>query len=229
MRPSSIPLLAAALLPSTGCCSLARLFCGPDKTPWVSVDHSDPKLAVRTLLEALRRDDPQRVYDSLSSDHRRRLGLDSAKIHLAWARVREQYPYLHVAGYADVPDPVMLGPDAARVELSIAGEPVSVQLVRTTQWFVHYRLPAFDQAAPQRVDPRRLGELVRPGNYVQRPAELFRLTPHDSDQKSTLELRRIEFLHPGLDEVPEESIEAAGMRREWKVDAIARLELPAAP
>lgn len=62
-----LPLAAVALLlPLSGCCSLSRLFCGPDKSPWVPIDYSTPEATVRVLLEAIRRDEPSVVYESLA-------------------------------------------------------------------------------------------------------------------------------------------------------------------
>ena len=212
MRPSTIPLLSALLLPASGCCSFARFFCGPDRSEWVSVDHSTPERAVRTLLEALRRDAPEVVYDTFSSDHRRRLGLDRAKTLLVWETVREQYPWLHVAGYAEVPAAVRTGPDTARVELVVEGQPVVVDLVRTLQWFVHYRRPN--------------GTLGDPGEYVVRAGDLVTLTADPDEQRSTLVLRPLVFRHAGLDDVPVDELEAAGVRREWKVDRLAVPETP---
>jgi hypothetical protein len=219
--PPSIPLLAVLVLPCAGCCSLARLFCGPDRTEWVSIDHSTPEKAVRTLLEALRRDDPQRVYDSLSSAHRQRLGLDSLTTLLAWERVREEHPYLHVAGYAEVPPARLLGPDSARVELSVEGQPVVIDLVRTLQWTVRYRRPAVDPNDSARFLPDRWGSSAERGDYVARAENLLTVEPDPTEQKSTLRIRPLVFEHPGLDEVPANTILLAGAVQEWKVDQIA--------
>jgi hypothetical protein len=227
---STVPVLAFAfVVPASGCCSLARLFCGPDKSKWVSVDHSRPEATVQTLLEALRRDDPEQVYWTLSSALRARLGLTSLNIQVAWQTFREQYPWLHVAGYADVPAARRLGEDAARIEFEIEGYTVVVDLVRTTQWFVHYRRPAFVPDDPERVDATRFGSLGSPGQYVEPGVPLFTLTADETDPKSTLVLRPLVFAHEGLDELSPGEIEAAGFRREWKIDHIDRLQLPDAP
>ena len=132
MRVASLSLLLLLLLPLHGCCSMARLFCGPDRTKWVPVDHASPEAAVRTLLEALRRDDPEMVYLSLSTAYQQRLHLDHATAQLAWARFTEANPGLHVAGYAKVPAAVRHGADRASMSLSIEGHELRVHLVRST-------------------------------------------------------------------------------------------------
>ena len=119
MRRIIFLAMATAALPMAGCCSLARLFCGPDESPWVSVDYQTPQLAVQTFLEALRRDDPEIVYLSMSEAFRNRLGVDSSTTQMAWPKIREMNPGLHVAGYAKVPEPTILGKDRARVPLEI--------------------------------------------------------------------------------------------------------------
>ena len=49
MPRSLLPaLVLCALLPTGGCCSFARFFCGPDKTPWVSVDFDAPGMMLYT-------------------------------------------------------------------------------------------------------------------------------------------------------------------------------------
>ncbi len=226
MRPSSIPLLLTLAWPASGCCSFARFFCGPDKSPWVSVDYATPEAAVRTLLEALRRDEPEIVYRSLSPACRQRLGLTQSTLLVGWPQFRAQNPGLHVAGYAEVPQAQRLGPDAARLELSIEGRTLVVDLVRTLQWTVQYRLPAIDSNDPQRFDPHRFGSLFSPGQYVVSPADLVAVEPDAMAQKSTLRLRPLVFLHDGLDEVPVDAIETAGLHREWKIDRLAAPDAP---
>ena len=140
-----------AALPLQGCCSVARAWCGPDETPWVSVEFRTPELAARTLLEALRRDDPQVVYDALADDLREQLGLDGLGVELAWPKIRAHYPYLHVAGYAKVP-PATVSPDGATasVVVSLEGRRLELALVRQTYWELRYRRPGADLSPEQR-------------------------------------------------------------------------------
>ena len=90
MRPRllALALLAAPIATSSGCCTMARLFCGPDRTPWISIDFRSPEHTTRTLLEALRRDDAEVVYACLSDAYRRRLRVDQMSIQLAGVTVQ---------------------------------------------------------------------------------------------------------------------------------------------
>jgi len=78
MRSPAAAALCALSVTLTGCCSISRAFCGPDTSAWISVDLSTPELAARTLLEALRRDEPEVVYDALSDELREELGVGVA-------------------------------------------------------------------------------------------------------------------------------------------------------
>src|SRR5262245_2446000 len=114
--------LLLGLLPQAACCSLARLFCGPDKTPWVSVSYDEPRLALATFLEALRRDDALVVYRSLSRGFCARNHLDAPTLGVVWDRLHEQIPYLHLAGYLPVPDkPVRETARRVTYELDVDG------------------------------------------------------------------------------------------------------------
>ena len=201
-----VPLLASlAFVPLAGCCSFARFFCGPDRTPWISVDFTTPEHAVRTLLEALRRDDPDVVYLCLSEGYKQRLGVDLAVAQLAWPRLREQNPGLYVAGYATVPDARYDGPDQARVEVDVEGRRLAVALVRQARWEVRLRRPD--------------GTLSEQGENLESFAGALTIDPLDDDlyERSRLSLAPLSVLHPGLDELAPSSIEAAGLTRSWKI------------
>lgn len=205
MRPWSARLaLLLSVLPASGCCSLARLFCGPDRTPWISVDYSTPARAARTLLEALRRDEPEVVYLSLSQAYARRLGVDAMSARLAWPRIREANPGLHVAGYAEVPTPTRLGPDRARVEIDVAGTRVVLDLVREAQWRVRYERPGTSPGEPGAALPSFLGRLE--------------LTADPAEQRSRLQLAPFDVEHEGFDALTSEQIEFVGLERQWKID-----------
>ncbi|MBM3974546.1 MAG: hypothetical protein FJ301_10655 [Planctomycetes bacterium] len=203
MRPSAILLAAASTLPLGGCCALARGLCGPDTTPWVSVDFQSPEATARTFLEALRRDDPEVVYACLARDCRQELGVDGVAAQLAWPQIRTQHPYLHVAGYAAVPPATRLGPDAARLRIAVEGAEIEVDLVRQTKWEVRYR--------------RADGALYEPGALVADLAAQIALAPANGDERSTITLQPLRFRHDGLDAVPLDAIEFAGVVREWRV------------
>ena len=203
MRPWPILLLAVGCAPLTGCCALARGLCGPDRSPWVQIDFATPEAAARTFLEALRRDDPEVVYQCLSHACRKRLGVDGMATQLAWQEIRRQHPYLHVAGYAAVPAAQRLDGDRARLRLDVEGTAVDVDLVRQTKWEVRYR--------------RADGSLFEPGAAVDDLAAIAAVTPDAADERSTLQLQGLRFRHDGLDAVPLDAIEFAGVVRQWKI------------
>ncbi len=212
MRPSVILLLFALSLSAGGCCSVARFFCGADRTPWVSVDYATPELAVKTLLEALRRDEPEIVYLSLSDDYRNRLGLDAAVVSLAWTKLREQNPGLHVAGYAEVPAATHHDADHATIELSIEGRALTVDVVRQLKREVRFRRPN--------------GTPAEPGQRLTTLVGIAEVAADDTDEVSTVRLVPWTFRHDGLDSVPLAAIEFVGIEQQWKID---RLRLAAAP
>jgi hypothetical protein len=220
MRHSRTVLALALTLPMTtlsGCCSFARLFCGPDKTPWVSIDYTQPERAVRTLLEALRRDEPEVVYLSLSNDYRKRLGLDSMTAQLAWSRIRDANPGLHLAGYAEVPPAHHRGDDRAELRLDIEGRQVEVQLVRQSSLSVRYRRPETEPdaqpEASQERHPARYG-YYECGQPIDSFAGFVAVEPKDGDDASRVTLAPWLFRHEGLDSVRLEDLEFAGIERQ---------------
>lgn len=205
--------LTLALLPLGGCCSLARFFCGPDKTPWISVDYATPEKACATLLEALRRDDPEVVYQSLSLGYQRRYGLDHASAQVFWPRFREQNPGLHVVGYATVPAARFFGPDRARIELDVEGHHVQVDLARQALWEVDYRRPN--------------GTLGSGGSILLTWSQVARIEnlkdPLDAAsyaERSQLWIAPLEFGHDNIDQLPLDAIERVALSHKWKVDAL---------
>ncbi|MCU0863291.1 MAG: hypothetical protein MUC36_05845 [Planctomycetes bacterium] len=207
MRAASLAVLL--LVPLSGCCSFARFFCGPDRTPWISVDYTTPEAAARTLFEALRRDEPEVVYLSLSNDYRSRLELNSMTMQLAWPRILAQNPGLHVAGYANVPTAQRHGPDRASLRLDVEGHAVELQLVRQAKWEVRWR--------------RADGSLAEPGAPVQSLAGFVtsNLDP-DDDTRNRLTFAPLSIdaaLQPddSYRPVPLEAIESAGFACTWKV------------
>lgn len=210
-------LLAAAVLAlpiatSGGCCTMARLFCGPDRSPWVQIDFRSPEHTVRTLLEALRRDDSEVVYQCLADAYRRDLGIDSMSIQLAWQKVRDQIPGLHLAGYAEVPDPTCRDRDHAFVAIDVEGYVMEVELVRECYWQVRYRTPPKDY---------HLGTALGPGGTLRSlkgtaSIEVLETGEDELDERSRLTMRPFEFSH-SVAQVPLEDVDFAGVYREWKV------------
>ena len=207
MRPASIPLVLALLLPG-GCCSMARLFCGPDRSPWISIDYATPEAAVRTFLEALRRDEPTVVYQAISRAFREHLELDQATLLLAWPQVKAKNPYLHVAGYAEVP-PAARNGDFAQLELSIEGRRLRVEVLRQKKWEVRY--------------PIASGAVLTPGRHVTTFAGNATIDENELGTKATLRIVPIEFGKGVDDAVPLEEVQFAGLVAEWKVNKVTLL------
>lgn len=205
-------LLVAGLLPLGGCCSLARLFCGPDRSQWISVRFDSPEHTVATLLEALRRDDPEVVYLCLADRYRQDLGLDGQTVKLAWQKVREAAPGLFLVGYAELPAPALRTPLLARFELLVEGHRLDVELACEAYWEVRYRRS--DGSA---------GEFGRPAADWGSYATVANLSDDEHD-RSELRLGPLRFDHEGVDAVPVEAIEQALLARRWKVVAIQQRE-----
>ncbi len=214
MRTWPLPSSAAValLLPLSGCCSLARFFCGPDRTPWISVDYSTPDLAVKTLLEALRRADPQILYRSLSDRYRAQLGITDLTTDVGYGLFQDANPGLHVAGYAAVPPPRMVSDDQAEFTLVVEGTPVEVTAVRRRQWRVSYR--------------RVNGNRFDPGHSVHSFTDVARVDPEAGEDRSRLTIGPLTVKHTNLDELPLHRVEFAGIEAVWRIDAIRVREAP---
>jgi hypothetical protein len=217
-RSASLALSLLWLLPLSGCCSFARFFCGPDRTPWISVDYSSPEKAARTLLEALRRDEPEVVYLSLSHDYRKRLGVDATTVQLAWPKIRDANPGLHVAGYAEVPMAERVADDRAVMKLDVEGYPIELQLVRQAKSQVRWRRP--NGTLAEAVEP-----LTSFAGYLR--SELH--PDNDEMSRVTFAPLLLPLQRTPSDDyvaVPLEALESVGFEREWKI-ADLRLREPA--
>lgn len=208
MRRGVAIVLLTGLAPLGGCCSMARLFCGPDRSAWISVRFDGPEQTVGTLLEALRRDDPETVYLCLADRYRRTLGLDGQTVKLAWQKVREAAPGLFLVGYAELPAPALRTPQEARFELLVEGYRLDVALACEPYWEVRYRRP-----------DGSLGEFGRPAADWASYATVANLSDDEHD-RSELRLGPLRFDHEGVDAVPAEAVEQAILARRWKVVAI---------
>ncbi len=131
----SLAILAA--LP--GCCTMARLFCGPDQTPWVSVEFDTPAKALATFREAARRDDAIVAFRCLSEDFKQRTGLKGVvEATIAWEKLKDQVTGLHLLGYADVSAPEPLPDGRIAYVLDVSGHRLRVRLVRQAYWEVRW-------------------------------------------------------------------------------------------
>lgn len=209
-----LPLAAVALLlPLSGCCSLSRLFCGPDKSPWVPIDYSTPEATVRVLLEAIRRDEPSVVYESLAQEYCSRMKLDGVTAALAWQRLRDEVPGLHVVGYAEVPPPVRIADHGATFELAVEGRKLRIDVVRESTLTLTYWNPVLKQT-------QRIARQVVSWNTL---ASITGLDHADQDL-SKFELKPVQFEHEGLPEVPLEHVQNVALQRSWKVSGITMLQ-----
>jgi hypothetical protein len=208
MRPILLPILAATLSCLGGCCSLSRLFCGPDRSVWVPQRFDTPQRTGQTLFEALRRDDPDVLYLCLDRSYRQRLGIDSLTMRLAWQRFREQNPGLHIAGYSEVPEPTRLDADHATVTVDVAGQAVDLDFVRRAYWELRFR-------RPNGTTGEQSGLL---SNLLERAQ--IEVIENDTEQVSRLMLTPFAFYHDGQDEVPLDAIEHAAVTRRWLVTDI---------
>ena len=217
-RPLSSTIGILLLLPLQGCCTLARFFCGPDRSEWVSIDWSTPQKAVATLLESLRRDNPQILYDSLSESYRRELGITSMTAELVWPRFRDANPGLHVAGYAEVPIPTLRGDDRAEVTLDIEGTIVDVRLVREVRTRILF----------QRDDSEFEFDKGQPLQSFSEKARIIAETDASGEPKeqSQIVLEPIVVTHPNLAALPLGKVWAAGIVSVWRIESIRARETP---
>lgn len=223
-------LLAVAPLPlaSGSCCGLARFFCGPDKSPWVQVDFATPDATLRTFLEALRRDRPDRVLECLAQSYREQHGLGIGGIQVAWERLQREVPYLYLAGYLQVPEhPSRVQDDGCSYELDLDGRTLRVDLVRQAYWDIYYRLDD--------------GSVVRDGHILDHDSLNGYITvtsagfSPDSVPQSLIDALPLRLEHPrwcvlqpdGTPRaLPLDRIVYLAIGREWK---IGNLVLPGAP
>lgn len=210
MRRTPTLFLGALLLPLPGCCSLARLFCGPDRSEWVQIDHSTPAKTVRTLLEAIRRDEPEIVYDALASEFKESMKLDRDIARLAWQRIKEQTPGIHLAGYAEIPEPVPTADLGATVVLDVEGKALRIDLVRESVWEIEYTK-----------DDGSRGDAARRQASWNTVVTLEPIADSDPDS-SRLTIGPVVFPHEGQGAVPLEQIHRVELVRRWKV---ARLQM----
>jgi len=214
MSSRSFVLLVACLLPLPGCCSLARLFCGPDRSEWVSVRYDAPERTVATFLEAIRRDDGAEVTQCLTQDCLERLGLDSFTAQIAWQRLRDQNPGLHLVGYAEVPAPSRRTMTEAVFDIEVQDVRIHLELARESFLEItHLR------------DNGTLAEDRRPlGKWNAKP-RVERIKDTDPEQ-SRFVLDPLVFKHAFEEDVPLDAIERAGLVRVWKIAGLSMQPTP---
>ena len=203
----ALAVSAVATLGS-GCCTLASLWCGPDRSRWVPVSFETPEAALATFREAVRRDDAHHVWKSLSEGFKARNGLPGElEATVAWNRLRETVTGLHLLGEADVSAPERLAEDRIAFVLCVAGERLRVELVR--------------QPFLEIVHETSLG-LERPGSYVTSLAPHVRVRRSADGLTSSVVLTVEDLVLP----MDTRSANVRGVRagEDWKVDALDPLD-----
>jgi hypothetical protein len=210
------PLLCAALLPLClhgGCCSLARLFCGPDKSPWVSVGYATPEQTLATFLEAIRRDDVTEVYWCLSDAYKKAKGLPSlVDAAVFWEKLRKEIPYLHLLGEVPIPgQPLAAQDQAVTYELDVDGSPLRIVLARVHFLEIVYRTAdGVPREASRYLDATLSGHLRVDATDPPRYDE-------DGNPIAILRLEQpVEFAHAG-DGVRLDQLDRFAIGRQWKI------------
>lgn len=203
------------LLPTPGCCSLARLFCGADHSDWVQVDYETPSATLRTFLEALRRENVARICESLGEGYKKSHGIDLVNAELAWAQIKQQNPYLYMAGYAQVPDAPTRQQDGRAVfDLEVQGQALHFELERQAYWLVHSLRPDGS------VKEHSLGvPSLAPFLQLQEPDQddMVRIRFTDPGTASAPPTYK---LLPGFDEPALEQIVRFEVGQEWKISQL---------
>ena len=208
--PVELALLLAAL-PLPGCCTLAQFFCGPDKSPWVPIEYGSPRATLATFLEAVRRDDPFRVYCCLSAGYIARRDLDYQLVNAFWDRLRSDVPGLHMLGYATIPDrPLREQDHGVTYAIEVDGRTLQIDLVRETFWVVRYRDQDGKQSAPG-------GTLE--GDTLNGVVQISPAEP-DADERPQSRialLRPLLVPHAGRDTLRLDDVDEIKLGREWKI------------
>ncbi|MEQ1633317.1 MAG: hypothetical protein ABL997_13150 [Planctomycetota bacterium] len=210
-------LLTVCVLPLGGCCSMARLFCGPDRSAWVPVSYDSPAATLATFLEAVRRDDSAKVYESLAASFKAQHGLDGMVVNAAWERLRNEVTGLHLLGYAEVPnEPVQAQDGGVTYLVATEGVTIRIDLVRQSFWELQYRgrdgKPRETSAA---LDFDTLNGLLR--------VEAAEPDPEDDLPQARIALEPRLVMHPGSPSLQLSDVDRLAVGREWKIAEIRQV------
>ena len=214
-KAPALLLAMAVALPLQGCCSLARLFCGPDRSPWVPIAFNSPEATARTFLEAIRREHFPVLWECLAPGFRSSLGMeDPVAGSVGWAILLEEYPHLFMLGYAELSPPTTppQAPDRRRFSFRISGYQVSIRVRRRSYSAVHVRTQFQDE--PYVMDST-LAEGFGPW-LLQRPTQ--------GQETWELLLTRPFTLEDQI--VPSDAIEQIIFGTEWRVVGLDFQEAP---
>ena len=146
-------LATSLLLPLGGCCDLALLLCGPDTSRWVRIDYETPDAGLATFMEAVRRDNTQIIYESLSTAFKEQQDLPGElEATIGWERMKQQFSGVHLLGTAAVSGPIPVG-TARRYQLVVSGHGFHVELVRIAMVEVRYQLDGHYDVYGYPLDP----------------------------------------------------------------------------
>ncbi|MEY2981851.1 MAG: hypothetical protein RL562_2078 [Planctomycetota bacterium] len=199
----------AAIVSAPGCCGVARYFCGPDDTAWVQERYDTPSHAVATFREAVRRADAETLQRCLGEGFKRRTGLVGVlEAELAWRRITDEVPGLHVLGYATIDVIRRVDETRAVAQLSLDGTRIELGLQRQPYWEVRWT-PTDD---PE--------DIERDGRYVGAVGDVVSVEPSPGGLGTTVSIRV-----PDLDVTIDQprQVEFAGFGQEWKIESIGEV------
>ena len=209
-RAARILALIGLTLPPGGCCTMARLFCGPDDSRWISESYASPEAALATFQESLRRADRRALLRCLAESYRQRHELETLSIEIAWRKLTERIPGLHLLGTAEIEEQAVL-PDGRRTAvLAVAGHRLLVTLARRSSW--ELRWTGAD------------GATIEDGAYVPALDPLL-IASHEPEAGRT----RIAITLPPIDgRVDPQTLTHAALVVEWKVEDLEPIAAEAA-
>lgn len=194
---------------------MARLFCGPDTSPWVPIEFHSPQATAATFFEAVRRNAPNEIYRCLSAEFKQQQGLDGMVVTAAWDKLAAATPGLHLLGYAALPAaPERATESAVRYAILAEGVAIQLDLVREEYWEVRYRgSDGRTREASARITEAEWAALVQ--------ATAAEPDPVDDMPQARVSLAGKTTVHPGAGALTERQIETLAVGREWKINAIS--------
>lgn len=191
-------------LPAAGCCSISQgmvaLFCGASEDPWAKVTYRTPKEALRTFQAAVGREDVDVIYKSLSKDFKRRHGIGILEAKLAWQKIKEQIPDIHMVELAKVVATPIQQPAVVEYVLEVAFHRFRVRLKRYHYKSVVVLGPDPDQPIPH-------------GDYLAGFSQHLQIR-HRGEVSDV----RVDIADLEIEDLQDEDIIEITLGREWKVD-----------
>ena len=209
-RTLATALGLVVLLPTGGCCTIASLLCGPDRSRWVSREYRTPDAALATFLEAIRRDQPVFIHESLSEKAKQRYGLPGVlESTVAWERLKREITGLHLAGNATLSAPIKELDGRIRYDLAVSGRNLTVRLVEQAFWEICFT---------NEID----GEIEREGRYVDAKTLMRMLVVQQAQEPGLAATIR----HSSLPELAPIQVREMRLGYVWKVDEVTGLTDP---